>query len=99
MKTRRKFRKEFKLKAIEMSNKSEYIKDVAISLGIKEALLYRCRKEFYQKEGDVFSGSGVVTTIKDVEKEELRLLRKENRDLKLERDILKKAVGIFSKND
>ena len=45
------------------------------------------------------SGSGIGSTIKDVEKEELRLLRKENRDLKLERDILKKAVGIFSKND
>jgi len=99
MKTRRKFSKEFKLKAIEMSNKSDYIKDVAISLGIQEALLYRWRKEFYQKEGDVFSGSGIGSTIKDVEKEELRLLRKENRDLKLERDILKKAAGIFSKND
>tara|TARA_B110001454_G_scaffold159795_1_gene149156 strand:+ start:145 stop:444 length:300 start_codon:yes stop_codon:yes gene_type:complete len=99
MKTRRKFSKEFKLKAIEMSNKSDYIKGVAISLGIQGALLYRWRKEFYQKGGDVFSGSGIGSTIKDVEKEELRLLRKENRDLKLERDILKKAVGIFSKND
>jgi transposase len=37
--------------------------------------------------------------MQDAEKEELRRLRKENRNLKLERDILKKAVGIFSKND
>jgi len=99
MKTRKKFSKEFKLKAIEMSNKSDCIKDVAISLGMREGLLYRWRKEFYQKEGEVFSGSGVVSTLQDAEKEELRRLRKENRDLKLERDILKKAVGIFSKND
>jgi transposase len=99
MKARKKFSKEFKLKAIEMSNKSDSIKDVAISLGIREALLYRWRKEFYQKEGEVFSGSGVASTMQDAEKEELRRLRKENRNLKLERDILKKAVGIFSKND
>ena len=99
MKTRKTFSKEFKLKAIEMSNNSDSIKDVAISLGIREALLYRWRKEFYQKEGEVFTGSGVTSTLPDVEKEELRRLQKENRDLKLERDILKKAVGIFSKND
>lgn len=99
MKTRKKFSKEFKLKAIEMSNESDSIKDVAISLGIREALLYRWRREFYQKEGEVFTGSGVISTLPDPEKEELRRLQKENRDLKLERDILKKAVGIFSKND
>ena len=99
MKAIKKFSKEFKLKAIEMSNKSDSIKEVAISLGIREPLLYRWRKEFYQKEDEVFTGSGVASTIQDVEKEELPRLRKENRDLKLERDILKKAVGIFSKND
>ena len=53
--SKKEFSKEFKLKAIEMSNKSDSIKDVAISLGIREALLYRWRKEFYQKEGEVFS--------------------------------------------
>jgi len=99
MKTRKKYSKEFKLKVIEMSNKSDNIKDVAISLGIREALLYRWRKEFYQKEGEVFSGSGVTSTLQDLEKDELRRLRKENRNLKLEGDIFKKAVGIFSKND
>ncbi len=99
MKARKKISKESKLKAIEMSNKSDSIKDVTISLGIREALLYRWRKEFYQKEGGVFSGSGVKSTIQDAEKEELRRLRRENRDLKLERKILKKVVGIFSKND
>ena len=37
--------------------------------------------------------------MQNAEKEELRRLRKENRNLKLERDILKKAAGNFSKND
>lgn len=44
-------------------------------------------KKFYQKEGEVFSGSGVTSTTQDVEKDELRGLGKENRDLKLEHDI------------
>lgn len=69
MEVRKKFRKEFKLKAIEMSNKSDSIKDVAI-MGIREALLYRWRKEFYQKEGETFSGSGVASTLQDTEKED-----------------------------
>ena len=99
MRTRKKFSKEFKLKAIEMSNNSDNIKEVAISLGIRDALLYRWRKEFYEKEGEVFPGGGSVGDTSNPEREELRRLRKENRDLKLERDILKKAVGIFSKND
>lgn len=59
-----------------MSNKSDSIKDVAISLGIREPLLYHWRKEFYQKEGEVFTGSGVVSTMQDVEKEELNRLRR-----------------------
>ena len=96
---RKKYSKEFKLKAIELSNTSDSIKDAAISLGVREALLYRWRKEFYEKPGPIFTGSGVSSPIKDFEKLELSRLRKENRDLKLERDILKKAVGIFSKND
>ena len=56
-------------------------------------------KSSIRKKREVFTGSGVNSTINDFEKEELRQLRKENRELKLERNILKKAVGIFSKND
>jgi transposase len=37
--------------------------------------------------------------IKSPEEQELIRLRKELADIKLERDILKKAVGIFSKSD
>jgi transposase len=34
-----------------------------------------------------------------IEEQELKALRKELRDVKMERDILKKAVSIFSKSD
>jgi transposase len=94
------FKKEFKLKAIEMSNSSDNIKDTAISLGISPALLYRWRKEFSEsKVSGVFPGGGATGYTGDPEKDEFRRLKKEVRDLKMERDILKKAVSIFSKED
>ena len=40
-----------------------------------------------------------VTTDASLESEELKRLRKENALLKQERDILKKAIGIFSVSD
>ena len=44
------------MRAIELSNETETIKEAAISLGIKEEILYRWRKEFYSQEGEVFPG-------------------------------------------
>lgn len=101
MEKRAKFSKEFKLKAVHLSETSDSIKDVAISLGIGGALLYRWRKEYFEREGkgEIFPGVGKSTGILDPEREELKRLRKENKDLKEERDILKKAVSIFSKKD
>jgi transposase len=96
MNNRTRFSKEFKLKVIDLSEKSYNINDVAISLGINEALLYRWIKEYFKREGkgDVFPGVGKSVGILDPEREELKCLRKENKDLKEERDILKKAVSI-----
>ncbi|MFT6716207.1 MAG: transposase [Saprospiraceae bacterium] len=80
-----------------MSEKSDSIQDVAIRLGISVALLCRWRKEYFTREGkgDVFPGVGKSTGILDPEREELKRLRRENKDLKEECDILKKAVSIF----
>ena len=99
MRNRRQYSKEFKLNAIKLSNESDCIKDVAISLGIRSSMLYKWRKEYYKQGTEVFPGVGKSTGIVSAEKEELNRLRKENRDLKMERDILKKAVSIFSKSD
>lgn len=101
MKQRVTISKEFKLKAVKLSENTDNIKDLAISLGINPALLYRWRKEYFEREGkgEVFPGVGNSTGIIDPEREELKRLRRENKDLKEERDILKKAVSIFSKND
>ena len=78
-----KFSKEFKLKAVHLSEKSDNIQDLATSLGLSGGLLYRWRKEYFDRVGK-------STGILDPEREELKRLRRENKDLKEERDILKR---------
>jgi len=50
-------------------------------------------KEVWEGKIDPFPGKGRLSP----EDEELRQLRRENNRLRMERDILKKAVAIFSK--
>lgn len=95
--TRRTFNREFKLKAVELSYQRENIRELAHELDIRPELLYRWRKEFASKETASFPGNG-KKKMSAQETENVRL-RKELADMRLERDILKKAVGIFSKND
>ena len=82
MKIRRKYDVEFKKDAIKLSYASpKTIKDVAADLGISETQLYRWRQR-YTAEGD-------KTRFATME-EELKSLRLENAELKVERDMLKK---------
>lgn len=57
-------------------------------------MISRWKREFATKSGD-FSKKSVLST----EAQELKALKKELRDVTIERDILKKAVSIFSKSD
>ena len=66
-------------------------------LAIDKGLLYRWRKELKKYEGNSFSGHG-TPKMTDLEREVARL-RKELRDIKMEREILKKAISIFSVSD
>jgi transposase len=52
------------------------------------------KREFTARSGD-FSKKKVLS----IEAQELKTLKKELRDVTIERDILKKAVSIFSKSD
>lgn len=96
-KERRTFDKEFKLMAVELSRARENIPQLALELGIRADLIYRWRKEFKNKGEVSFSGKG--KTILTAEEAEIARLKKELREAELERDILKKAVSIFSKRD
>ena len=97
MKTRRKFDREFKLKTVELSYERENIKELAHEMKLRPELIYRWRSEFAALEGKSFPGNGK----KKMTEEESKIdrLQKQLADMRMERDILKKAVGIFSKSD
>ena len=65
------------------------VPDAAKSLGIAASMLYKW-KELHdqQAEGKVLA---------EDEREELKRLRKENKELRMEKEILKKASAFFAK--
>ena len=96
-KTRKNYSKEFKQKAVELSNVRGNAREIAHELGIRAELLYRWRSEFNEDPSIAFSGNGNKQLTAD--QKELADLRKELAYVKMERDILKKAVSIFSVSD
>ena len=92
-KNRRQYTKEFKIVAVRLIvEEGRPISDVARELGTAQSLLHRWKKKSEEGKIDPFPGKGRLSP----EDEELRQLRRENRRLRMERDILKKAVAIFS---
>ena len=96
-KTRRKYDKEFKLMAVNLCDTGKTAKEVANELGIRSDLISRWRREYDQYKEGSFSGHG-NENMTDEQKEIVKL-KKELREAQLERDILKKAISIFSKGD
>ena len=96
-KTRRKFDREYKQKAVELSFARGNAKEIDEELGILPELLYWWRREQQHYDKNSFPGRG-KPKMTDQEREIARLER-ELRDAKMERDILKKVVSIFSKSD
>jgi len=86
----------FKTKAVELSNERTNISELARELGIKASMLYKWRKEYQQFGTGSFPGNGKLKLTPEQEK--IHELEKKLKDAELERDILKKAIGIFSKN-
>lgn len=89
---------DFKIKAVELSIQRGSVLTVAKELNVNRETLRNWKKQY--KIG-YFQGetNSHILKNKNEESEELIRLRKELYEVKLERDILKKAVGIFSKND
>ena len=91
---RRQYTTEFKKEAVELVTRENYtVAQAASSLGICRSMLDRWRREYREREKDAFPGTGHQAG----EAEELRKLREENRRLRLERDILKKAAAFFAR--
>jgi transposase len=94
MTTRKKYSKEFKLDAISLVLDQGYTQtEAARSLAIDATMLGRWIKEYQSEDGQAFRGNGKLTE----EQLEIRRLREENRLLKLEKEILKKAAVFFAK--
>ena len=86
----------FKIKAVELSNERSNITELARELGIRVSMLYKWRKDYDTFGTSSFPGKG---TLKQTpEQKIISDLEAKLKEAELERDILKKAVGIFSKS-
>jgi transposase len=95
MELRKQYTKEFKLDAISLLLDQGFtIAEAAGSLEIRANMLGRWIKENQADNyGQAFRGNGKLTQ----EQEEIRRLKIENKQLKLERQILKEAAVFFAK--
>jgi len=93
---RRSYSNEFKHNAIELSgHPGRQVNEIAEKLWITEQILTRWRCE-HRRRGELsFPGNGRQAFNK--EQTRIRELEKQLRDVEMERDILKKAVAIFSR--
>ena len=88
---RRRFTREFKLSAVKLVNEQGYSPvEAAKSLGVDPNSVRGWVEKFCAEEGTSPRGEGAL-------KAELRRLRKENAQLLMEREILKKAAAFFAK--
>jgi transposase len=92
---RRRFNREFKIETVKLVTDSDNsVPQIAVDMGIHPNTLYRWVQQYSEKPQEAFPGTGHMTS----EAEMIRLLKRENERLKMERDILKKAMAIFSKD-
>src|SRR5262245_36582238 len=90
--TRRAFTKEFKAQAVRIVRDSgKPVGTVARELDLTETAL-----RSWVRQAEIDSGWGVAGALTTEEREELSRLRRENRTLRMERDILKNESGAAS---
>lgn len=92
-KTRRKYESSFKRDAVELYHQSKKsCQQIEMELGIGSGILKRWVREFSSDPQHCFRGNGHMVA----EQAELKKLQRELKRVTTERDILKKAVAIFS---
>jgi len=90
----RRYDKQFKQDAVNLLNTSKKsVPEVASDLGIDENRLYQWRKEMAVDGAAAFPGKGRLKPLE----ERNRQLERELAGVKEERDILKKALAVFSR--
>jgi transposase len=87
------YSREFKLEAVRLSETSgKSMAQLARELGLADGVLYRWRRQLREQPEVAFPGKGHQSELE----EENRRLRRELERVQQERDILKKAIAIFS---
>jgi len=94
MEHRRKYDRQFKIEAVRLvTEEGRKAAEVARNLGLHVNLIYLWKKQLAEDPKEAFPGLGNLKS----SDAELRQLQRELSDVKEERDILKKALAIFSK--
>jgi len=93
-KVRKNYTVEFKREAVRLVTDEGYkIAEAARSLDINANVLGRWVREASEGSDTAFPGKGNLSP----EQEEIRKLREENKRLRMEKEILKKATAFFAK--
>jgi transposase len=92
---RRKYDASFKEEVLKMIHNGRSASEVAQSLGIGENLIYKWKSRSSQQPAAVGKGNSPI--VPGMEDQKQQALLKRIRELEQERDILKKALGIFSR--
>lgn len=91
--SKKSYTREFKIEAVKLSyNTDKPLKEFVEELGISQSSLYRWRQEYGEDPDQAFPGKG-----KRKERDaEIARLKKELRQAEMEKEILKKALAIFT---
>jgi len=91
----KKYDKEFKLEAIRLASEpGNTASKIEKELGIGQGVICRWKRQFRDEGEQAFPGKGHLKP----DDEAVRKLKRDNERLRRERDILKKALAIFSKD-
>ena len=97
-KIRKKYTKTEKLEIVKLSMSDDHtVVELAERFDISANTIYNWRSKYFKYTDNAFPGHG-NKTMTDEDKE-IQRLKKELKEAQLERDILKKAVSIFSKSN
>jgi len=95
-KQRRTHSREFKKEAVELVVEHGYsYAEAGRSLGVNGALISRWRRQLDEDAAEAFPGKGK----RSAEQQRIHELEKENRRLRMEKEILKKATAFFVKEN
>ena len=90
------YEKEFKVMIVELLEAGQSTRSVSEEYNLDGSMIRRWRRE-YQSSKESFTGKGIASLTP--EEKEIAKLKKELKEVQEERDILKKAVSIFSRGD